>query len=58
MRSAEYIAVTSRVEASNAGDFSESLQGVSDFIASAAKRIKAAVTDNLSEISKLRGVMR
>lgn len=58
MRSAEYIAVTSRVEASNAGEFSHSLQAVSDFIASAAKKIKAAVTDNLNEISKLRGVMR
>ncbi|MCG7549593.1 chemotaxis protein [Pseudoalteromonas sp. Of7M-16] len=58
MQSAEYIAVTSRVEATNAGDFSDSLQSVSDFIASAAKTIKTAVVYNLSEIHTLRGVLR
>ncbi|MBE0370565.1 chemotaxis protein [Pseudoalteromonas sp. MMG013] len=58
MRSAEYIAVTSRVEASNAGEFSHSLESVSDFIAEAAKKIKKAVNDNLQEIYKLRGALR
>ncbi|MFC0118445.1 chemotaxis protein [Pseudoalteromonas xiamenensis] len=58
MRSAEYIAVTSRVEASNAGEFCDSLQSVSDFIAGAAQKIKIAVGDNLKEISQLRGAMR
>ncbi|MCF6439189.1 chemotaxis protein [Pseudoalteromonas luteoviolacea] len=58
MQSAEYIAVTSRVEATNAGDFSDSLQSVSDFIASAAKTIKTAVVYNLSEIHTLRGVLK
>ncbi|MFC3031502.1 chemotaxis protein [Pseudoalteromonas fenneropenaei] len=58
MRSAEYIAVTSRVEASNAGEFCDSLQSVSDFIAGAAKKIKQAVSENLKEISQLRGAMR
>ncbi|KZN43849.1 hypothetical protein [Pseudoalteromonas luteoviolacea] len=58
MQSAEYIAVTSRVEATNAGEFSDSLQSVSDFIASAAKTIKTAVVYNLSEIHTLRGLLR
>ncbi|CAM4136262.1 chemotaxis protein [Pseudoalteromonas byunsanensis] len=58
MRSAEYIAVTSRVEASNAGEFSESLQSVSDFITGAAKKIKSAINDNLKEINQLRGALR
>ncbi|MCF2857640.1 chemotaxis protein [Pseudoalteromonas sp. SMS1] len=58
MQSAEYIAVTSRVEATNAGEFSDSLQSVSDFIASAAKTIKTAVVYNLSEIHTLRGQLR
>ncbi|MCG7537229.1 chemotaxis protein [Pseudoalteromonas sp. OOF1S-7] len=57
MRSAEYIAVTSRVEASNAGEFSDSLQSVSDFIASAARTIKQSVTVNLNEIHTLRGTL-
>ncbi|WP_105170084.1 chemotaxis protein [Pseudoalteromonas sp. T1lg23B] len=58
MRSAEYIAVTSRVEASNAGEFSESLQSVSDFITGAAKKIKSAISDNVKEINQLRGALR
>ncbi|MBD1584343.1 chemotaxis protein [Pseudoalteromonas sp. S16_S37] len=58
MRSAEYIAVTSRVEASNAGEFSESLQSVSNFIAGAAKNIKHAINENLREINQLRGALR
>ncbi|NOU50523.1 chemotaxis protein [Pseudoalteromonas sp. JBTF-M23] len=58
MRSAEYIAVTSRVEASNAGEFSESLQSVSNFIAGAAKNIKHAINENLKEISLLKGALR
>ncbi|BBN83801.1 hypothetical protein PA25_37860 [Pseudoalteromonas sp. A25] len=58
MRSAEYIAVTSRVEASNAGEFSESLQSVSNFIAGAAKNIKYAINQNLKEINLLRGTLR
>ncbi|OHU85013.1 MULTISPECIES: chemotaxis protein [Pseudoalteromonas] len=58
MRSAEYIAVTSRVEASNAGEFSESLQSVSDFITGAAKKIKSAIHNNLKEINQLKGALR
>jgi hypothetical protein len=58
MRSAEYIAVTSRVEASNAGEFSGSLQSVSDFIAGAAMKIKTAINDNLRQINELRGALR
>ncbi|CAH9061051.1 hypothetical protein PSECIP111951_02406 [Pseudoalteromonas holothuriae] len=58
MRSAEYIAVTSRVEASNAGEFSESLQSVSNFITSAAKKIKQAINDNLKEMNLIRGALR
>ncbi|KAF7765073.1 hypothetical protein PCIT_b1213 [Pseudoalteromonas citrea] len=58
MRSAEYIAVTSRVEASNAGEFSHSLESVSDFITDSARKIKAAVNENLQEICALRGGLR
>ena len=58
MRSAEYIAVTSRVEASNAGEFSHSLQSVSDFITKSSKTIKCAVNKNLTEIYELRGALR
>ncbi|RJE73382.1 chemotaxis protein [Pseudoalteromonas sp. MSK9-3] len=58
MRSAEYIAVTSRVEASNAGEFSHSLESVSDFITNSARKIKTAVNENLQEIYELRGALR
>ncbi len=56
MRAAEYIAVTSRVEASQAGEFCDSLESVSDYIAAAAVRIKSAITINLSTLSQLKRV--
>ena len=40
MRSADNIAITSRVEASNAGGFSHSLESVSEFITDSARQIK------------------
>ncbi|PAJ73772.1 chemotaxis protein [Pseudoalteromonas sp. NBT06-2] len=56
MRAAEYIAVTSRVEASQAGEYCDSLESVSDYIASAALRIKSAISINLSTLSQLKRI--
>ncbi|MFY8275389.1 chemotaxis protein [Pseudoalteromonas sp. SSDWG2] len=53
MRSAEYIAVRSRVEASQANEFCHSLESVSDYIVGAALKIKQATVSNLKEISKI-----
>ncbi len=53
MRSAEYIAVTSRVEASKAQEYCHSLESVSDYISRAALKIKQATAFNLNEINKI-----
>ncbi|WP_440056932.1 chemotaxis protein (plasmid) [Pseudoalteromonas sp. T1lg65] len=53
MRSAEYIAVRSRVEASQANEFCHSLESVSDYIAGAALKIKQVTVNNLKEINKI-----
>lgn len=58
MRAAEYIAVTSRVEASQAGEFCASLESVSDYISSAAMRIKGAIETNLSTLDELERVFK
>ncbi|ATC96267.1 chemotaxis protein [Pseudoalteromonas tunicata] len=58
MRAAEYIAVTSRVEASQAGEYCDSLESVSDYIASAALRIKTAITINLNTLSQLQRIIK
>jgi len=58
MRAAEYIAVTSRVEASPAGEFCASLESVSDYISSAAMRIKGAIETNLNTLDELERVFK
>lgn len=58
MRAAEYIAVTSRVEASQAGEFCASLESVSDYISSAAMRIKGAIDTNLHTLDELERVFK
>lgn len=58
IRAAEYIAVTSRVEASQAGEFCASLESVSDYISSAAVRIKQSITTNLNTLGELERVFK
>lgn len=58
MRAAEYIAVTSRVEASQSGDYCASLESVSDYISSAALRIKQATTTNMKTLVELQRVLK
>lgn len=58
MRAAEYIAVTSRVEASQAGEFCASLESVSDYISAAAIRIKRAIETNLNTLDELERVFK
>ncbi len=58
MRAAEYIAVTSRVEASQAGEYCASLESVSDYISSAAKRIKQAISTNMNTLSELERIIK
>ena len=58
MRAAEYIAVTSRVEASQAGEFCASLESVSDYISAAAIRIKRAIETNLNTLDELERVLK
>lgn len=58
MRAAEYIAVTSRVEASQAGEFCASLESVSDYISNAAKRIKQAINTNMVTLAELERMIK
>ena len=58
MRAADYIAVTSPVETSQADGFSASLESVSDYISAAAIRIKRAIETNHNTLDELERVLK